>query len=64
MFGIWWTPVHKKEFVALWASLTNANNGNNQVRMMIHEKIATVHGCKDIELLFNNIIGLTLLLGY
>ncbi len=26
MFGIWWTPNHKKEFVALWASLTNANN--------------------------------------
>lgn len=26
MFGIWWTPVHKKEFVALWASLTNASN--------------------------------------
>ncbi|CAM9828683.1 unnamed protein product, partial [Scytosiphon promiscuus] len=26
MFGIWWTPTHKKEFVALWASLTNANN--------------------------------------
>lgn len=26
MFGIWWTPAHKKEFVALWASLTNAKN--------------------------------------
>ncbi|CAM9478053.1 unnamed protein product [Discosporangium mesarthrocarpum] len=26
MFGIWWTPAHKKEFVALWASLTNASN--------------------------------------
>lgn len=26
MFGIWWTPAHKKEFVALWASLANANN--------------------------------------
>ncbi|CAN0351563.1 unnamed protein product [Ectocarpus sp. 12 AP-2014] len=26
MFGIWWTPNHKEEFVALWASLTNANN--------------------------------------
>lgn len=26
MFGIWWTPKHKKEFVALWASLTNAKN--------------------------------------
>lgn len=26
MFGIWWTPTHNKEFVALWASLTNANN--------------------------------------
>lgn len=34
MFGIWWTPVHKKEFVALWASLTNANN---QVRSMTDE---------------------------
>lgn len=31
MFGIWWTPKHKKEFVALWASLTNANNQVKQV---------------------------------
>ena len=41
MFGIWWTPVHKKEFVALWASLTNANN---QVRLTVYSILSFIIG--------------------
>ncbi|CAM9207909.1 unnamed protein product, partial [Hapterophycus canaliculatus] len=35
MFGIWWTPTHKKEFVALWASLTNANNQDALAKKLV-----------------------------
>ncbi|CAM9884888.1 unnamed protein product, partial [Ectocarpus sp. 12 AP-2014] len=35
MFGIWWTPNHKKEFVALWASLTNANNKDALAKKLV-----------------------------
>lgn len=27
-FRLWWSPLHKKEFVSLWASLTNVRSFN------------------------------------
>lgn len=34
-FKIWWTPSHKKEFVSLWASLTNRKNPNSFIKRLV-----------------------------
>ncbi|CAM9268591.1 unnamed protein product [Chrysoparadoxa australica] len=35
MFDIWWQPKHKEEFILLWASLTNAEEGDPYCRKLI-----------------------------
>eukprot|EP00903_Cladosiphon_okamuranus_P017528 g16143.t1 len=47
MFGIWWTPKHKKEFVALWASLTNANNQHAHAKKLVTSEFSKTMECKQ-----------------
>jgi len=35
MFTLWWTPMHKTEFLSLWASLTSCSNKGAPLRKLV-----------------------------